>query len=148
MIGVYHGAHTHTYTDTHTLAKTALFPHVYPGPGPAFCLFSSWRYLPFNSIKTFKQPNWKQLPGKIKLHKQNYSDRLRLILGIWALLGSSNNSTSTRGGQGSEPFSAVLALTGHATRRWAGVWMCVCVWMLSFSQLKKEFNFLETMFIH
>lgn len=56
------------------------------------------RYLPFNSIKIFKQPNWKQLPGKIKLHKQNYPDRLRLILGIWALLGSSNNSTGEFGG--------------------------------------------------
>ena len=87
------------------------------------CHFSSWRYLPFNSIKTFKQPNWKQLPGKIKLHKQNYSDRLRLILGIWALLGPSNNSTGT--------FSAVLGLTGHATRRWVVcvcVCVCVCVW--------------------
>lgn len=86
-----------------------------------FFFFLPCRYLPFNSIKNFKQPNWKQLPGKIKLHKQNYSDRLRLILGIWALLGSSNNSTGAFGGgaerQGSKPFSAVLALTGHATRR-------------------------------
>lgn len=90
------------------LALTLIFYH-----------FSSCRYLPFYSIKTFKQPNWKQLAGKIKLHKQNYSDRLRLILGIWALLGSSNNTTSTWGGQESKSFSAVLALTGHATTRYA-----------------------------
>lgn len=129
MIGVYHGARTHTQRHAHThrpkqhcshMSTLALVLFFF------FCHFSSCRYLPFNSIKTFKQPNWKQLPGKIKLHKQNYSDRLRLILGIWALLGSSNNSTSTRGGQGSEPFSAVLALTGHATRRWV-VCVCVCV---------------------
>lgn len=64
MIGVYH---EHTHARTHTQAKTALFALLWP------CFlsrFSSWRYLPFNSIKTFKQPNWKQLPGKIKLHKQ------------------------------------------------------------------------------
>ena len=117
--------HIHTHIGTHmlgpkqhcshmsTLALLEVFFFVF-----FFCHFSSWRYLPFNSIKTFKQPNWKQLPGKIKLHKQNYSDRLRLILGIWALLGPSNNSTGT--------FSAVLGLTGQATRRWV-VCVCVCV---------------------
>ena len=91
MIGVYHGTRAHTLTHMHSpkqhcshMSALAL--------ALIFCHFSSCRYLSFNSIKTFKQPNWKQLAAKIKLHKQNYSDRLRLILGIWALLGSSNNS--------------------------------------------------------
>lgn len=102
MIGVYHGTRAHIHIDTRTHTHTSqksIASTCLPWPLPLFLIFFlPCRYLPFNSIKIFKQPNWKQLPGKIKLHKQNYPDRLRLILGIWALLGSSNNSTGAWGG--------------------------------------------------
>lgn len=88
--------HTHTHRHTHTHNPKPHCSHMSAlALALSFCHFSSCRYLPFNSIKNVKQPNWKQLAAEIKLHKQNYSDRLRPILGIWALLGSSNNSFTT-----------------------------------------------------
>lgn len=84
--------------------------------------FSSWTHLTFNSIKTFKQHNWKQLLGKIQLHKQKYSDRLHLILGIWASLRSNNYSTSTWGGQGRQ---AIFCCISFDRQPEGG--MCVCV---------------------
>lgn len=115
--------HSHTHLISHKNTHAGQNSIVPTCLSCFFSHFSSWRYLPFNSIKTFKQANWKQLAGKIKLHKQNYSDRLRLILGIWALLGSSNNSTSTRGGQGRRTIFCCISFDGPPKTEGG---LCVC----------------------